>query len=76
MIQIVHVKLNPVFPWQNQHPTGRRNYSLQQIGLYLRKELANCYIWGIVCYGVETGTLRKLGQKYLERVEMWCWKKM
>jgi hypothetical protein len=27
-------------------------------------------------YGVETLTLRKLDQKYLESFEMWCWRRM
>jgi hypothetical protein len=54
------------FPWQNQHSTGRKTSFLQQIELNLRKKLVNCYIWSIACYGVEAGTLRKIGQKYLE----------
>jgi hypothetical protein len=27
-------------------------------------------------YGAETWTLRKVDQKYLERFEMWCWRRM
>jgi hypothetical protein len=27
-------------------------------------------------YGVETWTLRKVEQKYLETFELWCWRRM
>jgi len=27
-------------------------------------------------YGAETWTLRATDQKYLERFEMWCWRRM
>jgi hypothetical protein len=35
-----------------------------------------CYIWSIALYGVETWTLQKLDQKYLESSEMCCWRRM
>jgi hypothetical protein len=35
-----------------------------------------CYIWSIVLYGAKTWTLWKVNQKYLERFEMWCWRRM
>jgi hypothetical protein len=44
--------------------------------LELRKKLVKCYIWSIALYGVETWTLRKLDQKYLESFQMWCWRRM
>jgi hypothetical protein len=34
------------------------------------------YIWSVAFYGAETWTLRKVGQKYLESFEMWCWRRM
>jgi hypothetical protein len=54
----------------------KKRLFLQQTGLNLRKKLVNCYIWSIACYGVETGTLRIVGQNYFESFEIWCWKKM
>jgi hypothetical protein len=36
----------------------------------------NYYILSIALYGVETWTLRKVNQKYLEGFEMWCWRRM
>jgi len=27
-------------------------------------------------YGVETWILRKVGQKYMESFEMWCWRRI
>jgi hypothetical protein len=47
-----------------------------KLDLELREKLVKCYIWSIALYGAETWTLRKLDQKYLERFEMWCWRRM
>jgi hypothetical protein len=41
-----------------------------KLDLNLRKKLVNCYIWSIALYGAETWMLRKVDQKYLERVKM------
>jgi hypothetical protein len=46
------------------------------LGLNLRKKLVKSYIWSIALYGIETWTLGKVDQKYLESFEMWCWKRM
>ena len=35
-----------------------------------------CYIQSTAVYGVETWTLQKLDQKYLDSFEMWCWRMM
>jgi len=37
-----------------------------------RKKLVKC----IALSGAETWTLQKVGQKYLESFEMWCWRRM
>jgi hypothetical protein len=47
-----------------------------KLDLNLRKKLVKCYIWSIALYGAGTWTLRKVDQKYLERLEMWCWIRM
>jgi hypothetical protein len=47
-----------------------------KLDLELRKKLVKCYIWSIALYGAETWTLRKLDRKYLESLEMWCWRRM
>jgi hypothetical protein len=44
--------------------------------LNLGKKRVNCHIWSIALCGVETWTLRKVDQKYLENFEMWCWRRM
>jgi hypothetical protein len=36
----------------------------------------NSYTWGITLCGAETWTLRKVDQKYLESLELWCWRRM
>ena len=41
----------------------------------LRKKLIKCYIWSIRVYDAETWTLQKLDQKYIESLEMWCWRR-
>jgi hypothetical protein len=35
-----------------------------------------CHIWGITFYGAETWTLREVDQKYLEGLELRCWRRM
>jgi hypothetical protein len=47
-----------------------------KLDLELRKKLLKCYIWSIALFGAETWTFRKLDQKYLERFEMWYWRRM
>jgi hypothetical protein len=47
-----------------------------KLDLELRKKLVKCYIWSIALYDVETWTLRKLDQVYLENFEMWCWRRV
>jgi len=40
------------------------------------KEISKFYVWSIALYGAKTRTLRQVDQKYLECIEMWCWKRM
>jgi hypothetical protein len=47
-----------------------------KLDLHFKEKLVNCYIWSIVLCGAETGTLRKVDQKYLESFEVWCWRRM
>jgi hypothetical protein len=54
----------------------RKTLFTSKLDLELRKKLVKCYIWSIALYGVETWTLRKLDQKYLESFEVWCWRRM
>jgi hypothetical protein len=42
----------------------------------LRKKLVECYSWSVALCGIETWTLRKVDQKYLESFKMWCWRRM
>jgi hypothetical protein len=54
---------------------NKKTLFTSKLDLELRKKLVKCYIWSIALYGVETWTLRKLDQKYLESFGMWCWRK-
>ena len=47
-----------------------------KLDLNLRKKLVKYYICIMAFYGVETWTLRAADQKYLESLEMWCWRRM
>jgi len=50
-----------------------------KLGINLRKKLVKCYIWFCTPYGAyaaKTWTFRKADQKYLERFEIWCWKRL
>ena len=42
----------------------------------LLSHLVRCYVWSFALYGSEIWTLRKLERKYLESLEMWCWRRM
>jgi len=47
-----------------------------RLDVYLRKKAVNCYVWSTALCGAETGTLRRVDQKYLGSFEMWCWRRM
>ena len=47
-----------------------------KLALNLRKKLVKCYSWSTALYGAETWTLQKKYQKYLQTLEMWCWRRM
>jgi len=56
---------------------------IQQAGSYagkveinVRNKFVKCYISSIALLGAESWTLRAVDQKYLERFEMWCWRRM
>lgn len=45
-----------------------------KLELNLRKNLVMFYIWSIALKDAENLTLCKVDQRYLERLEMWCWR--
>jgi hypothetical protein len=53
-----------------------KTISTSKLDLNVRKILVKCYIWSIALYGAETWTLQKVDQKYLESLEMCCWRTM
>jgi hypothetical protein len=44
--------------------------------LNLRTKPVKRHIWSIVFHGAETWTLREVDRKYLEGLELCCWKRM
>ena len=67
----LYMKLNPGLPWQKQLSTRKGFFSFtSKYVLNLRKKLRNCYVWSVALCGTETYTLRKVGQKYPESLEM------
>ena len=54
----------------------KKTLFISKLDLNLRKKLIKCYIWSMALYGAETWTLRAADQKYLESLEMWCWRRM
>jgi hypothetical protein len=54
----------------------RKVLCTRKLDLNLRKKPVKCYIWSTALDGAENWTLRKVDQKYLEKFEMWCWKRM
>jgi hypothetical protein len=53
----------------------KKNVFHQQTLLTFRKKMVNCYTWSAALYGAEICIVRKY-QKYQERFEMWCWRRM
>ena len=53
-----------------------KNLSTSKLDLNLTNNLVKCYIWSIALCGAETGTLRKVDQKYLGISKIWCWRRM
>ena len=47
-----------------------------ELDLNIWRKLVNCCILSIALSGPETWTLQKVDQKYLQRFEMWCWRRM
>jgi hypothetical protein len=45
---------------------NKKTIFTSKLDLELRKKLVKCYTWSIALYGMETWTLRKLDQTYLE----------
>jgi hypothetical protein len=45
----------------------KRALFTSKMDLELRKKLVKCYIWSVVLYGAETGTIRAVDQKTPEK---------
>jgi hypothetical protein len=75
MMQDVHTKLHPGWPWQKQYSTDNTLFT-NKTDLNLRKKPVKCYIWRIALYDAANWTLRKVDQKYLVSSEMWCCRRM
>ena len=50
VMQDVHVKLNPVFPWQKRHSTRTAISSPANWTYILREKSVKCYIWSRLLY--------------------------
>ena len=58
--------------------TFNRKISLltSKLNFELKNKLVRCNVWSIALYGSETWTLRKLGRKHFEGIEMLCWRRL
>jgi hypothetical protein len=54
----------------------KKSLFTSKLDLNIRKKLVKCYIWSIDLYVVQTLTLRKLEQKYLRSLDVWCWRRV
>ena len=65
-------------PPRGNQETFSRKMSLfdKQAKHWIQEEFVRSYVWNIPRYSSETWTLRKLERKYMERFEMWCWRRM
>jgi hypothetical protein len=68
MMQDVHVKSHPGFPWQKQHLTTRSLY--RQIGLGFKEGTSKMLRLENSFANAETLTLKEVDQTYIESFEM------
>jgi len=56
MMQNVHMKSNPGWPWQKWHSTRKKTKKLfiNKLNINVRKKTLKCYIWNTDLYGAET----------------------
>jgi hypothetical protein len=69
-----YVKLNPGLPWLESIQPEDTIFT-SKLEVNLRKKLVK-YIWSTALYGAETGTIQKVDQKYLERFDVWCCRRL
>jgi hypothetical protein len=55
---------------------GKKTLFASKLDPNLRKQIVKCCIWSVAFYGAGTWTLRKVDQKHLKDLEMWCWRRM
>jgi len=55
---------------------NKRTHFTSKWDLNLRTKPVKCHIWSIAFYGAEIWTLREVDQKYLEGLELRCWRRM
>jgi hypothetical protein len=67
-MQDVHVEIKPGFGWQKQVSTRRRSIFHQQIRLKSKNVISKVEISSVVFYGAESWTIRKVDQKYMEKI--------
>jgi hypothetical protein len=51
-------------------------YFRLQIGFTFKEEINKMLHLDLAFYGPETWTLREIDYKFLQRFEMWCWRRM
>ena len=76
MTQDVHVILNPGLARQCSIQQKEEGPFYQQIGLKFKEEISKVLHLEYSLNSAETWILWKVGQKYLENFEMWCWRRM
>jgi hypothetical protein len=55
---------------------NKKNLFTSKLDLNLTRKLVKCYVWNIALCGAGTWTLQSINKKYLEGMEIWCWKMM
>ena len=54
----------------------KKTFFTSKMDLKLRNKLVKCCIWNMGLHCAEIWTLRKVGQKYVESFNMWCWRRV
>jgi len=74
MMQDVHGKLHPALPWQKAVFNKTKAHFTSKLDSSLRIKLVKCYFRNIALYDSVPWALGKVDQKYLDSLEMRCWR--
>jgi hypothetical protein len=75
-MQDLHGKLNAGLQWQKAVFNKTKDLFTIKLNLSVRKKRVKCCFRNVPLYGSVTRAHCKVDQKYLDSLEMWCWRRV